>query len=155
MTGDLDRRGKGEAMKNASRRGMILIEHEEYEITTSATAHIMLHLQLGIRQTVEFDSPFAKEYDEMQYILQGFYSKTCNEVVGFMLPVVPICMPQWISTERRSARRSLLHREKQQIGGGAVDGELAGQSEEMGRALAKFLSSPLHSVKHQLGDLFR
>nr|GMC48801.1 testis-expressed sequence 10 protein-like [Ipomoea batatas] len=40
---------------------------------------IMLRLQLGIRQTVEFDSPFAKEYDEMQYILRGFYSKTCNE----------------------------------------------------------------------------
>nr|GMD68174.1 importin-9 isoform X2 [Ipomoea batatas] len=54
-----------------------------------------------------------------------------------------------------SARRSLLHHEKQQIGGGAVDGELAGLSGEMGRDLAKFLSSPIRSVKHQLGDLFR
>ncbi|XP_019164020.1 PREDICTED: uncharacterized protein LOC109160228 isoform X3 [Ipomoea nil] len=39
----------------------------------------VLRLQLRIGQTAEFDSPFAKEYDEMQYILRGFYSTTCNE----------------------------------------------------------------------------
>nr|GMD86513.1 testis-expressed sequence 10 protein homolog [Ipomoea batatas] len=162
--GDLDRRGKGEVVKNASGRGMILIErvrnhnirhrsrtlwitnptqihlqhnlwnlnvlptperscsaaeklasrlvsdhdyvglrhqtqrlpvislrvelHESGNRGDSATQGIilrcewiMLRLQLGIRQTVEFDSPFAKEYDEMHYILRGFYSKTCNEEI--------------------------------------------------------------------------
>ncbi|XP_031127752.1 uncharacterized protein LOC116029851 [Ipomoea triloba] len=39
----------------------------------------VLSLQLRIGQTAEFDSPFAKEYDEMQYILRGFYSTTCDE----------------------------------------------------------------------------
>nr|GLL45095.1 subtilisin-like protease SBT1.7 [Ipomoea trifida] len=39
--GFIDRRGKGEAVKNASGRGMILIEYEEYGITTSATAHVI------------------------------------------------------------------------------------------------------------------
>lgn len=39
--GELDRREKGEVVKNAGGRGMILIEPEHYGITTSASAHVL------------------------------------------------------------------------------------------------------------------
>ncbi|CAH9080634.1 unnamed protein product [Cuscuta epithymum] len=43
------------------------------------TSKTVLRLQLRIGQTAHLDSTFAKEYDDMQYILRSFYSTTLGE----------------------------------------------------------------------------
>ncbi|VFQ59440.1 unnamed protein product [Cuscuta campestris] len=47
------------------------------------TSKTVLRLQLRLGQTAHLDSPFAKEYDDMQDILRSFYSTATDEGVTY------------------------------------------------------------------------